>query len=89
MDRQIQAAVGKARLYFRGEQALAADFGERAVKDAVTLGGYLHNFNLIGPKIAMGGQKAVADFMGLRQSQYAGACSDSDLCVLQGELTRC
>jgi len=89
MDCEIQAAIGKACFYLRSKQALAADFGERAVKNAVALCGYLDNFNLIRSKIAMGGQKAVADFMGLRKGQYAGPCSDSDLCLLQGELTRC
>ena len=40
MHREIRAAVGKRVFQFLDEQSLAADFGERRAKIAVSFGGH-------------------------------------------------
>ena len=63
-------------LDFLGEQALAADFGQRPVWDAVAGRGDHDNFD-VGFGKSMGGHEAGAGFPGLGKGQ--GRASGTDL----------
>ena len=68
MNRELDFACQQGLFDFLGEKALAADFIQRAVLDAVSRGRNRDNFDVGGVQ-AMGGNQAVAGFAGLDKGE--------------------
>ena len=76
MHREVDAAVEQRLLDLLGEQALAADLGQRAILDDVARGPDHRDLDRLG-RDAMSGREPRAHLMRLPQRQRAAAGADA------------